>query len=82
VEALISYHVLNGTFPVASFSQIPIFPNSNLNNVSFENVTCGQAVELRQTPTDPSAISGNSTVSTISKAVSLPNMGLIFHDKH
>jgi len=71
VEALISYHLLHGIFPVASFSQIPIFPNGNLNNLTFENVTGGQTVELLQTPTGPSFISGNATISTISKAVSV-----------
>jgi uncharacterized surface protein with fasciclin (FAS1) repeats len=77
VEALISYHLIHGTFSVATFSQVPIFANSNLNNVTFENVTSGQAVELLQTPTGPSVISGNSTISTISKAVSLPYVGTI-----
>jgi len=76
VEALISYHLLHGTFPVASFSQTPLFPNSNLNNATFENVTNGQTVELLQTPMGPSILSGNATVSTISKAVSLRYISL------
>jgi hypothetical protein len=76
VEALISYHLLHGTFPVASFSQNPLFPNSNLNNVTFENVTNGQTVELLQISNGPSLLSGNATVSTISKAVSLPYVAL------
>jgi Fasciclin domain len=72
VEALISYHLLHGTFPVASFTGVPLFANSNLNNVTFENITGGQAVELLQTPSGPSILSGNATISTISKAVSPP----------
>jgi hypothetical protein len=72
VEALISYHLLHGIFPVASFSQVPQFPNSNLNNVTFENVTNGQMVELLQSSTGPQILSGNTTISTISKAVSSP----------
>jgi hypothetical protein len=71
IEALISYHLLHGTFPVASFSQIPQFPNSNLNNLTFENITGDQAVELLQSPSGPQILSGNTTVSTISRAVSL-----------
>jgi len=68
IEALLSYHLLHGTFPAASFSQIPRFLNSNLNNLTFENITGGQAVELLQSPTGPQILSGNTTVSTISRA--------------
>lgn len=69
IEALITYHLLHGTFPVASFSQVPQFPNSNLNNNTFENVTNGQAVELLQTPNGPAIISGSGTMSTIARSV-------------
>jgi hypothetical protein len=60
IEALISYHLLHGTFPVASFPQIPLFPNSNLNNLTFENITGGQAVEFAQGPAGPQILSGNT----------------------
>ncbi len=70
VEVLLAYHLLHGTFPVASFSQVPQFLKSNMKNLTFENFAGGQAVELMQGPTGPQIVSGNQTVSTIAQAVS------------
>ena len=69
IEALISYHLIHGTFPVFSFLQTPQFPNSNLSNATFQNVTNGQAVELLATANGPAIISGNGTISTIARSV-------------
>lgn len=69
IEALISYHLIHGTFPVSSFQQIPQFPNSALNNTRFENITDGQVVELLATANGPAIISGNKTTSTIARSV-------------
>ena len=71
IQALISYHLLHGTFPVASFSQIPLFSNSNLNNLTFENITGSQAVEFAQGLAGLQILLGNTTTSTISRAVSI-----------
>jgi len=43
IEALLSYHVLNGTY--ANFSSMPQFLHTSLQNPTFANLTGGQAVE-------------------------------------
>lgn len=54
VEALLSYHVLNGTYYASNFSDTPTFATSLLRNAKYANVTGGQALE---------GVTNNDTVS-------------------
>ncbi|KAH6874435.1 FAS1 domain-containing protein [Thelonectria olida] len=45
VSAILSYHVLNGTYYASNFTDTPAFIPSLLNNQTYENVTGGQVVE-------------------------------------
>jgi uncharacterized surface protein with fasciclin (FAS1) repeats len=45
LEALLSYHVLNGTYFASNFSNTPQFIPTLLTNQTFTNVTGGQRVE-------------------------------------
>ncbi|KAF7561332.1 hypothetical protein G7046_g2811 [Stylonectria norvegica] len=45
VPAILSYHVLNGTYLASDFSTTPMFIESLLANQTYENVTGGQVVE-------------------------------------
>ncbi|KAH8587873.1 FAS1 domain-containing protein [Bisporella sp. PMI_857] len=69
VEAALSYHLLNGSFPTVSFSNEPQFAPTYLTNQSYSNVTIspgGQRVEfLKTSGGDPEFVSSNKTVSTI-----------------
>ncbi|CAJ2510499.1 Uu.00g133080.m01.CDS01 [Anthostomella pinea] len=47
VQALLSYHVLNGSYSNASFSNSSMFIPTMLTNSTFSNVTGGQRVEAR-----------------------------------
>jgi uncharacterized surface protein with fasciclin (FAS1) repeats len=71
IEAILSYHILHGGWPTASFSSTPQFAVSYLSNSSYVNVTGGVAVELIDTdgtPTIQSAVKANISMNT---AVSL-----------
>jgi uncharacterized surface protein with fasciclin (FAS1) repeats len=72
VEATLEYHLLNGSFPAASFGDVPQFAPTNLNNRSYENVTLSpgsQRIELATINGTQSVISSNRTISTISTRV-------------
>ncbi|KAI8648656.1 hypothetical protein NCS57_01477400 [Fusarium keratoplasticum] len=45
VSAILSYHVLNGSWYAGNFTDTPVFIPSLLNNQTWENVTGGQVVE-------------------------------------
>ncbi|KDR70012.1 hypothetical protein GALMADRAFT_901100 [Galerina marginata CBS 339.88] len=45
VAALLTYHVIKGTFPASAFTSTPVFVSTLLTNTSFTNVTGGQVVE-------------------------------------
>ncbi|KAI0884035.1 FAS1 domain-containing protein [Annulohypoxylon maeteangense] len=47
LQALLSYHVLNGTYHNTSFTNESIFIHTSLDNSTYSNVTGGQVVEAR-----------------------------------
>ncbi|KAL3420134.1 fasciclin domain-containing protein [Phlyctema vagabunda] len=71
VAALLSYHVLQGTYDASVFSETPQFIPTLLNNATYSNVTGGQVVQLElvdeddtQTATIFSGLLSNSSVVT------------------
>ncbi|KAL8808706.1 MAG: hypothetical protein Q9200_004098 [Gallowayella weberi] len=46
IQALLSYHILNGTFPSSVVTEMPTFLPTMLNNSAYSNVTGGQVVEV------------------------------------
>lgn len=69
IEAALSYHLLNGSWPTADFSSTPQFAPTNLNNASYSNVTiapAGQRVEvITGSSGDPEFVSSNKNVTSI-----------------
>ncbi|KAI9683325.1 MAG: hypothetical protein M1829_005395 [Trizodia sp. TS-e1964] len=57
VQAVLTYHVLTGSYPSSAFSQKPLFIPSLLRDPGYANVTGGQVVE---------AVNSNGSVSFIS----------------
>jgi uncharacterized surface protein with fasciclin (FAS1) repeats len=70
VEALLTYHLVHGTFPSLSITEEPQFQESFLNNITYANVTGGQRVELVSGSSGPEVVSGNRTLSRITTTVS------------
>ena len=67
IQALLQYHVLNGTYPAAAITDMPTFVPTLLSNMEYENVTEGQVVEaVRQGDSVVfySGLLANSTVTT------------------
>ncbi|KAI2620936.1 FAS1 domain-containing protein [Hypomontagnella submonticulosa] len=67
VQALLSYHVLNGTYYDSSFGNESIFIPTMLTNESYSNVTDGQVVEARLSDNNVtffSALKQNASVVT------------------
>ncbi|KAK3168517.1 hypothetical protein OEA41_004965 [Lepraria neglecta] len=67
IEAVLMYHVLNGTHPAASIMSTPAFVPTMLTNTVYANVTGGQVVEAVTQGTNVEIYSGllmNSTVTT------------------
>ena len=70
IEATLSYHLLNGSWPTVNFKTRPQFVVSDLTDVSYSNVTGGQRVELQSGPNgNPEFLSDNRTLTTISAPV-------------
>ena len=67
IEAILSYHVLAGTYPASDITSTPAFIPTLLNNTAYSNVTGGQVVEAVAQGTSVEFYSGllaNSTVTT------------------
>ncbi|KAI4101996.1 MAG: hypothetical protein L6R37_004661 [Teloschistes peruensis] len=45
IQAVLSYHILNGTYPASAVMEMPAFIPTMLNNSAYANVTGGQVVE-------------------------------------
>jgi uncharacterized surface protein with fasciclin (FAS1) repeats len=73
VTALLTYHVLNGTYPASAFASTPEFAPTLLTNTSYTNVTGGQRVEGYVNGSSIDIISGGLAKSTVVTAVSLHN---------
>lgn len=69
IEALLTYHLVNGVFASIEFSNQPQFSRTFLSNVSYTNVTGGQRVELVSSSGRPEIVSYNQSVSSISTEV-------------
>ncbi|KAL9603537.1 MAG: hypothetical protein Q9179_002154 [Wetmoreana sp. 5 TL-2023] len=46
IQALLSYHILNGTYSASAVTETPAFIPTLLNNSAYANVTGGQVVEV------------------------------------
>jgi uncharacterized surface protein with fasciclin (FAS1) repeats len=69
VAALLSYHILNGTYPASSFTNTSMFIPTMLMNTSYANVTGGQRVEAMATNNSVVFTSGLLSTSTVTTAV-------------
>ena len=69
IQSLLTYHVLNGTYPAASIKNMPAFVPTMLNNPMYTNVTGGQVVEAVSMGGSVSIFSGLLMNSTVTKAV-------------
>jgi len=73
IEAILAYHLVNGSFPTVSFTNKPQFAPTYLTNSSYSNVTispAGQRVQLLLgSGGQPEIISSNQTISTVQTKV-------------
>jgi uncharacterized surface protein with fasciclin (FAS1) repeats len=72
VAALLSYHVLNGTYYSSQIKNISAFIPTLLTNASYANVTGGQRVQALLAHGNVTVISGLELNSTVVQAVCLP----------
>lgn len=70
IQAILEYHVLNGTYYAANVTETPAFIPTALMNTSYTNVTDGQVVEAVSTGDNVVFRSGLFTNSTVTQAVS------------
>ena len=70
IQALLQYHVLNGTYPAAAVKSMPAFIPTVLNESMYSNVTGGQVVEAVTQGTSVEFYSGLLQNSTVTTAVS------------
>jgi uncharacterized surface protein with fasciclin (FAS1) repeats len=78
VEALLTYHVLNGTYPASAFTNTSQFIPTFLTNSSYANITGGQRVEAVLNGTHVEIFSGLLQKSTVTTAVGFANLIPIF----
>lgn len=67
IQALLQYHVLQGTYPASAINDMPAFVPTLLNDSRYANVTGGQVVEAVTQGMSVEIYSGllaNSTVTT------------------
>jgi uncharacterized surface protein with fasciclin (FAS1) repeats len=69
VEALLTYHVLNGTYPASAFTNTSQFIPTFLRNSTYANVTGGQSVEAVLSGNKVEIFSGLLQKSTVITAV-------------
>lgn len=70
IQAVLTYHVLNGTYPASEVTAMPAFIPTLLMNMNYTNVTGGQVVEAVKMGSNVTFISGLLMNSTVTKAVS------------
>merc|ERR1711881_270371 len=68
VQALLNYHVINGTVYSSNITQTPIFAPTYLNSSMYSNVTGGQVVAAQMEDGEAQFVSGLKQVSTVSEA--------------
>jgi hypothetical protein len=71
IENTLNYHIIHGTFPVASFTNTAQFVSSFLTNTSYSNVTDGLLVGLINIDGNPQIRSGLDANSSIITPVCL-----------
>lgn len=67
IQALLQYHIINGTYPASAVMETPVFLPTMLNNSAYANVTGGQVVEAMKQGDNVVFYSGflsNATVTT------------------
>lgn len=69
VQALLMYHVLNGTHSASSIGNMTSFIPTMLNNPMYSNVTGGQRVEALMTGKNVTFFSGLQGNSSVTQAV-------------
>ena len=69
LQAVLEYHVLNGTYPASAIPSTGAFAPSLLTNSSYTNVTGGQRVEGKSSNGNVTFISGGGAMSNVSQAV-------------
>lgn len=69
IQAVLTYHVLNGSYQASMFSSNATFVPTNLNNMAYSNVTGGQRVEAVMVGQNVSIFSGLLQNSTVTQAV-------------
>ena len=71
VPALVSYHVLNGTFYASDFtsSQRPLFVPTLLTDTAYTTVSGGQRVEARTEDGSVVVVTGNDAKATVQATV-------------
>lgn len=70
VANLLTYHVLNGTYPSSAFTNTSQFLPTLLTNTTYANVTGGQRVEAVLNGTTAEIFTGLLQESSVSTAVS------------
>ena len=71
IEAVLSYHVLDGTYDASMITSNATFIPTMLTNMSYANVTGGQRVEAIMAGTSVDFFSGLLQNSTVTTAVSI-----------
>ena len=69
IEAVLLYHVLNGTYDSSAIKTTPSFIPTMLNNTAYSNVTGGQRVEAELIGSNVTFFSGLLANSTVTQAV-------------
>lgn len=69
IQALLSYHVLNGTYSAAQIMEMPAFVPTMLMDKMYSNVTGGQVVEGIKVGDNVTFFSGLLANSTVTNAV-------------
>jgi uncharacterized surface protein with fasciclin (FAS1) repeats len=77
IQAVVTYHILNGTYPASAVESTPAFIPTLLDNPQFENVTGGQVVEAVTEGTNVVFISGLLARSVVTKAVCSPPLSTL-----
>lgn len=81
-QAVLSYHILNGTYPASAVMEMPAFIPTMLNNSAYANVTGGQVVEAVKQGDKVVFYSGLLSNATVTTAVSLTRVWRIGHATH
>lgn len=74
VQAVLQYHVLNGTYYADNITDTPTFVPTLLDNSTYENVTGGQVVEAVSNDGNVSFYSALRQVSYVTQAVSITRL--------